>query len=222
MAAKRISLADQAYEKIKTNILNLTYPPGMPLTEAFLTQELDMSRNPVRTAIKMLESEGLIVTDYYKSMTVKEITDKDINEIYQLRELFEGEAFRLIFECGRAEEYSYRIEEKVVRMCACANDIYEWELADAKMHLEIVSIFENDRITKFYEANLSELIRMGLYSVKNGMRIDPTNANLKKMVGYMRKNNYEKAFAILKADHFQTGKNRALEKGRDSSTNSHP
>ena len=51
----------------------------MPLTEALLTEELGMSRNPVRTALKMLQSEGLIVTDYYKSMTVKEITDKDIN-----------------------------------------------------------------------------------------------------------------------------------------------
>lgn len=75
MAEKKKSLADQAYEIIKNNIMNLTYPPGMPLTEALLTEELGMSRNPVRTALKMLQSEGLIVTDYYKSMTVKEITE---------------------------------------------------------------------------------------------------------------------------------------------------
>lgn len=206
MAAKKQSLADQAYETIKTNILNLTYPPGMPLTEARLTEDLGMSRNPVRTALKMLESEGLIVTDYYKSMTVKGITDKDIQDIYQLRELFEGAAFRMIFDSGRAEEYSYRIESKVVDMCAAAGDIYRWELADTQMHLEIVSIFENERITKFYESNLSELIRMGLYSVKNGMKIDATNANLKTMIKYMRENNYEKSFEILRKDHFVTGK----------------
>lgn len=211
MAAKK-SLADQAYETIKTNILKLVYPPGMPLTEAMLTEKLGMSRNPVRTALKMLESEGLIVTDYYKSMTVREITDKDIQEIYQLRELFEGAAFKMIFDTGRYEEYSYRIEEKLVHMCATAGDIYEWEVADTRMHLEIVSIFENERITRFYESNLSELIRMGLYSVKNGMRIEATNANLKKMIEYMRKNNYEKAFSILKKDHFVIGKDRALGK----------
>lgn len=205
------SLADKAYETIKTNILNLTYLPGMPLTEAILAEELGMSRNPVRTALKMLESEGLIVTDYYKSMTVKEITDEDIREIYQLRELFEGAAFKMIFDTGRAEEYSYRIEEKLVHMCAVAGDLYEWEVADTKMHLEIVSIFDNARITKFYESNLSELIRMGLYSLRNGMRIGPTNTNLKKMVGFMRKNNYEKAFEILYKDHFVIGKDSALK-----------
>lgn len=209
---KPISLADQAYETIKTNILNLTYPPGMPLTEAKLTKDLGMSRSPVRTAIRMLQAEDLIVTDYYKSMTVKEITDKDINEIYQLRELLEGGAFQLIFTLGRHEEFSYRIEEKVVRMCAAAGDIYQWELADTAMHMEIISIFENDRINRIYENNLSELIRMGLYSVKNGMMIVRANENLKKMVQLMRKGDYENSYEILQSDHFGTGKDRALLK----------
>ncbi len=136
---KSPSLATQAYHTIKENILNLTYPPGMVLTEAMLTKELEMSRSPVRTAIQMLQVEGLIVSDYYKSMTVKEITDKDINEIYQLRELLEGR-FPSDFYLRRYEEYSYRIEEKVVRMCATAGDLYEWEIADTAMHMEIISI----------------------------------------------------------------------------------
>ena len=211
MGEKATSLATQAYEKIKQNILNLTYPPGMPLTEAMLTAELGMSRSPVRTAIQMLQSEGLIVSDYYKSMTVKEITDKDIREIYQLRELLEGAAFKLIFDSGRSEEFSYRIEEKVVRMCATAGDLYEWEIADTAMHMEIISILDNERINKIYENNLSELIRIGQYSVKNGMHIPQTNDNLKKMVTYMRENDYERSYEILKTDHFGIGKNRALE-----------
>ena len=211
MAEKSPSLATQAYETIKENIMNLTYPPGMVLTEAMLTKELGMSRSPVRTAIQMLQVEGLIVSDYYKSMTVKEITEKDINEIYQLRELLEGPAFRLIFTSGRYEEYSYRIEEKIVRMCAVAGDLYEWEIADTAMHMEIISILDNERINRIYENNLSELIRIGQYSIRNGMRIPKTNENLKKMVAYMRKGDYEKAFEILKNDHFGTGRNTALK-----------
>ena len=166
------------------------------------------------TTIHMLQTEGLIVSDYYKSMMVREITDKDIQELYQLRELLEGAAFKEIFTSGRQEEYSYRIEEKVVRMCAASGDLYDWEVADTAMHMEIISIFENERINRIYENNLSELIRIGQYSIKNGMRIPRTNENLKKMVQYMRKNNYEKAFEILKADHFGTGKDSALKGAR--------
>lgn len=211
MAEKTSSLAAKAYEKIKENILNLTYPPGMSLTEAALVSELGVSRSPIRTAIQMLKAEGLIVTDYYKSMTVREITDKDINELYQIRELLEGAAFKLIFSLGRNEEYSYRIEEKVVRMCASAEDAYEWELADTAMHMEIISIFENDRINKIYENNLCELIRIGQYSVKNGMQISKTNENLKKMIEYMREGDADQSYAILKSDHFDLGRNSALK-----------
>ena len=210
MNERPVSLADQAYEQIKNNILNLTYPPGMALTEARLAKELGMSRSPVRAAIRMLQADGLIVTDYYRSMTVKKITEQDINEIYQLRELLEGNAFQLIFSSQRYEEYSYRIEEKAVRMCAAANDIYEWEIADTAMHMEIVSIFENSRINRIYENNLSELIRMGLYSIKNGMMIAKTNDNLKKMIHYMRQGDYQESYEILQRDHFKTGKDRAL------------
>lgn len=211
MAEKITSLAMKAYEKIKQNILNLTYPPGMPLTEAMLTAELDMSRSPVRSAIQKLQAEGLIVSDYHKSMTVKGLTDKDIIEMYQLRELIESAAFQLIFTSGRNVEYSYRIEEKVVRMCALEHDAYEWEVTDNAMHMEIVSIFDNSRINKIYENNLSELLRIGQYSVKNGMHIPRTNENLREMVRCMREGNYEKSFEILKNDHFKTGKDSALK-----------
>lgn len=213
MAEKTASLARQAYKKIKQNILDLTYPPGMPLTEALLTKELQMSRSPVRSAIQKLQTEGLLVSDYYKSITVKEITQKDIIEIYQLRELIEEAAFRLIFSSGRNEEYSYRIEEKIVRMCAVSSDLYEWEVADAAMHLEIISIFDNDRINRIYKNNLSEFIRIGQYSVKNGMHIPQTNANLRNMIRYMREGNFEKSYDILRTLHLESGMDNAL-KGR--------
>ncbi len=211
MSEKPLSLAEKAYEKIKQNIMNLTYPPGMPLTEAMLTKELGMSRSPVRSAVQMLQTEGLIESDYYRSITVKKITRQDIEEIYQLRELLESYAFRQIFTSSRHEEYSYRIEEKVVRMCAAAGDLYKWEIADTDMHMEIIRALGNSRINKVYENTLSELIRIGQCSVKNGMRIPKTNDNLKKMVKYMREGDYERSFAILKADHFEIGKDSALK-----------
>ena len=83
------------------------------------------------------------------------------------------------------------------------------------MHREIISIFENERINRIYENNLTELVRIGQYYIKNGMAIPKTNDNLKKMIQYMRKGNYEKAFAIIKSDHFGTGKSTALNGPRN-------
>ena len=99
-------------------------------------------------------------------------------------------------------------------MCACSDNNYDWELADTDMHMEIVSILNNERINKIYENNLSELIRIGQYSVKNGMEIKHTNDDAKKMVEFIRNGDYENAYEILRSEHFGTGKSSAL-KGRD-------
>ena len=96
-------------------------------------------------------------------------------------------------------------------MNAAAEDVYQWEIADTAMHMDIISIFENSRINKIYETNLNELIRIGQYSVRNGMQITQTNGNLKKMIKYMRQGNSEKSYAILKNDHFDTGRHSALK-----------
>ena len=181
MAEKSPSLVTQAYETIKENIMNLTYPPGMVLTEAMLTKELGMSRSPVRTAIQMLQVEGLIVSDYYKSMTVKEITEKDINEIYQLRELLEGPAFHLIFTSGRYEGIflSHRGKDRAhVRRCPviCTNG--KLRIPQCIWRLSVFWIMNGS--TGSMKNNLSELIRIGQYSIRNGMGIPKTNENLKK------------------------------------------
>lgn len=206
----RLSLSDQAYSIIRENIVNLTYPPGMVLTEVKLAEELSMSRNPIRSAIKRLQTEGLIVTDFHRAMKVREITREDIIEIYQLREIIETKAFKKIFETGQHEAYSYRIEEAVIKMCAAADDMYQWELADTKLHMTIVSALGNERINRIYEQNLAESIRMGLYTVKNGIIMQNTNDNLRRMVEYMRKGDFENSFKILMEDHFRLAVDRLL------------
>ena len=208
--AKRLSLSDKAYSIIKENIVNLTFPPGMILTEVKLAEELNMSRNPIRSAIKHLQAEGLIVTDFHKAMMVREITEDDIREIYELREIIETKAFKTIFETNQHEAYSYKLEEAVIKMCAAAEDVYQWEVADTKIHMIIVSVLENERINKIYEQNLAESIRMGLYTVKNGIVMQQTNDNLRKMIKYMRDGDYENSFKILMEDHFTLALDRLL------------
>ena len=58
MAEKSPSLVTQAYETIKENIMNLTYPPGMVLTEAMLTKELGMSRSRSVLRSRCCRSKG--------------------------------------------------------------------------------------------------------------------------------------------------------------------
>jgi len=206
------SLEEVAYRTIKERIVNLTYYPGMYLTETGLANELNLSRQPVRVAVRQLAMEGLIVSDYYKKLQVRKITRKDVEEIYQLREMLEGNAMRLIFRQNREEEYSYIIEEKVVRMKATRNDKVAWEKADSQLHTAIIEVYENDRIQKIYQDNLTELVRIGLLSEKKQDHIKHTNERLEQMIRFMREGDFDRTYQILYEDHLILGKDMALEK----------
>lgn len=88
-------LAQQAYEKILELILSGEAKPGEMLTERRLAETLDMSRTPIRDALLMLESEGLLRRHGSRGLQVKQMRIEDYMEVLQIRLLLEPEAARL-------------------------------------------------------------------------------------------------------------------------------
>lgn len=207
-----LSLMDQAYESIKRKIIDWTYPPGSFLTEAGLAKELETSRMPVRMAVRRLENEGWIVADFRKKIRVKGITRQDILEIYQLRHILEENALKMIFEQGKAQEYASRIEEKVQRIRDAHKDLYEWERADTQMHMELVSIYGNERINRIYAGNQDELIRIGIMSEKKERHVEDEIKGLYAFVEAIRAERLPEALDILRREHLISGQDMALEK----------
>lgn len=98
-------LTDQAYQSLKTAILNLTLAPGEPIVETAVAQRLGVSKTPVRDALRRLEKEGLVVFYPYKGFYVAPISREDICEVYQLRGLLEGMAARIAAESLTKEQF---------------------------------------------------------------------------------------------------------------------
>ncbi|MEN1968331.1 GntR family transcriptional regulator [Lentibacillus sp. N15] len=80
-----------AYTYIKKAILHGDFRPKMRLTEEFLANELQISRTPIREALKQLEAEGLTVS-MKRGIRVRHYTKEDIQQIYDVRTLLEGYA----------------------------------------------------------------------------------------------------------------------------------
>lgn len=87
-------LADRVYNQLRDNIGSHQIRPGERLQEVSLAAQLGVSRTPVREALARLESEGMIVVEG-RGFVVPELTDADIEEIYQLRFLLEPAAARI-------------------------------------------------------------------------------------------------------------------------------
>lgn len=84
------SLRKKVFLRIEEDIINGKYKTGEKITESQLSKDLEVSRTPVREAIRQLELEGLIETIPNKGIVVTGVTKEDIEDIYDIRVLIEG------------------------------------------------------------------------------------------------------------------------------------
>jgi DNA-binding GntR family transcriptional regulator len=91
----RASLADRAYEELRSAIVAGRLEQDTLVVETDLAQMLGVSRTPVRDALLRLELEGLVVRDEGGRLKVHWHTRKSLDDLYQVRELLEGYAARL-------------------------------------------------------------------------------------------------------------------------------
>lgn len=84
----------QTVDQIKHLIVSGQLEAGARLTETDLANALGISRGPLREAIRELVDIGLLVSQPYKGLFVRSVTQKDLEEIYSLRTALEQFAFQ--------------------------------------------------------------------------------------------------------------------------------
>lgn len=160
MARKKGPQAKQAYEHIKSKILSFELLPGMVVSDYTLAQELDMSRSPIREAIFMLASDGLIETSD-KGTHVASMTMEDIVEICQVRRAVEVAAVDILFDNGgMSPEQGERLTEIYKKLQRTANPTQNYHYDD-QFHGEIMSMANNRRLLQ-----VSNQMRLQIYRAR--------------------------------------------------------
>jgi DNA-binding GntR family transcriptional regulator len=83
-------LARQAADQIREAIVRGTYAPGRPLREVELSEELGISRSPVREALRQLLGEGLVEVRPNKGTVVTSMSDAELNQISEVCRMIEA------------------------------------------------------------------------------------------------------------------------------------
>jgi DNA-binding GntR family transcriptional regulator len=87
--AARRSLTDQAYDHVRASILQGELPVGTILAEATIADQLGISKTPVRQALQLLRTEGLLEVGPRRQLVVRGFTVEHRNEILRIREALE-------------------------------------------------------------------------------------------------------------------------------------
>lgn len=98
------SLRRRVFYQLKNDILNGKYHTGESLIETKLSDEMGVSRTPIREALRQLELEGLAQSIPNKGVIVRGISEQDVEDICTIRMMIEGLAARWAAEKITEEE----------------------------------------------------------------------------------------------------------------------
>jgi DNA-binding GntR family transcriptional regulator len=153
--AGKDSVADYAYETLKKRIIDFEIAPNCPLVVATLAAELNISRIPLREALRMLERDHLVERNHNKGFTVRGITEQDMKDIFEIRAVLEGWA------AGKAAEIASKQNIDIMENYLDeADDLFRQKRFDEansksdKIH-DIIAFIVNNRWYSITIENLS-------------------------------------------------------------------
>lgn len=144
--------------RLRELVLSGTYPPGTALSEVRLAEMFDVSRTPVREALKQLQTEMLVEIRPKVGTFVRQVTRREIVELFEVKEALEGMAARLMARRGAHESWDV-LEENVIRSEAAAAD------GDAETYASLVHVFhqtlvdaaDNRKLAEHYRTLMNQL-----------------------------------------------------------------
>jgi DNA-binding GntR family transcriptional regulator len=149
----RSELWEGVAETLRDAILSGSLPAGSSLIEADLAQRFDVSRGPIRDALRDLARAGLVVDIPRRGTVVSTLSFTDIQEIYDVREGLEVAAVRLVVERATDAELASLVDliSELEATWERDADYSESLAADLAFHSDVVRLSANDRLIRIYQ-----------------------------------------------------------------------
>ncbi|MBE6015689.1 MAG: GntR family transcriptional regulator [Lachnospiraceae bacterium] len=204
------TISRQVYTILKKSIVSGHYEPSQWLQEAQLSKELGVSRSPIREALKQLAADGLVKEIPNKGTFVREFSDKEMLEVYEIRGLLESYAISHLPEelsdeqKSKMENYKQRLREYYDD-----DDLEEYIVVDSKFHRYIIECTDNSILMELYRRvrNMNMLFR--IYSLSSKARFDESIEEHTDLIDNIINGNYDEAVRI-NASHLSSAKETAL------------
>ncbi len=151
--AKRKSLGEDVAERLRNAILLGELSPGQRLREEELSARLQVSRGPVRDAFTLLEREGLVQPMRNRGVSVVELNQVDLDEVFTLRSALEPLAITLAIQRGDAADRAAMDAALAEMASAFSHRIIERDAArlDVQFHDTIYQAAHHQRLSSAWQ-----------------------------------------------------------------------
>lgn len=143
------TLKQQAFNYVKTQIMECSFRPGQSITDTQIAEELNMSRTPVREALTLLEQRGFLINHSGRGWKVYSLSLEDIKEIFEIRVELEGMLAKQASACtDKTKRSRLRNAIKEMKKATETKDPEAWLKADIELHDKIFSMANNKRAVR--------------------------------------------------------------------------
>lgn len=156
-----VSLTDECYNRIKSDILNNILPWGEQLEVAQIAQDFGVSRSPVVKAIERLAHEGLVEIVPNKGSYVRTPTIRDIDEVTEIRTAMEKLACESAYTKNR-DQLIIMLDENEQKLTAYEDRQQEIPFGvfleyDREFHSIFAHLADNNRLIEIFEINRNQI-----------------------------------------------------------------
>ncbi len=207
MARIKSNSSKIAFDCIKDKIDRYTLHPGDTVSDLAISQELGISRTPVREAIQQLIQYNLIEKQRTK-FVVKGILDSDIEEIIECREAIESQAAKIIIKNGGLtsdEKKALENIEKEIEDSLNRKDYYQNFKSDALFHNSIVQFSKNSRLIEIMKSLTIQGERLRWLSIITPIRYNNALNEHRDIIKYID-NKDEKKLRFCISNHLNLTK----------------
>ncbi len=164
--AVRDGLKARVHEALKESILARELAPGDVISEREIERIFHVSRIPVREALKVLEAQGWVVTQPRRGTRVLGLNQRDVHEIFQLRECLEPLAARLAaagMTPAQDAWFHRTLEAMSSSLKRGALDVFVKH--DLAVHMRIARLSRNTRLEAIIVGFSQDILRLGTHSI---------------------------------------------------------
>ena len=150
------NLTERIAEEIRSQLVNGALTPGQRLSEAALSESLEISRNTLREVFRMLTKEGLLVHEPNKGVSVAVPSMASIIDIYRVRRMIECQALAQAYPMHPALSLMREAVE-TAKLLRGEENWSEVGTANMAFHKAIVALADSERLNEMFSHLLAEL-----------------------------------------------------------------
>ncbi|MDQ1105451.1 GntR family transcriptional regulator [Nocardioides zeae] len=152
------SIQGRVIAAMRERIISGSLDAGALLSEVAIAEEFGVSRTPVREALKQLQTEGLVEIRPRVGTFVTSPSRREITELFEMKELLEGAAARLLAQRGRVPEIDELLLNLEDANEAVARDNRRWYAALVQeFHQLLIRGADNSKLEAHYRTLMNQL-----------------------------------------------------------------